>query len=122
MAQAHQAVRTAEEQADYAHARRFLFVEFMELNSRTRSSVVSSTSVMLAKLCRGWLHRLWSTATTVRLEDAFQGRWYYFDTSPLVLGEYGSYSLVLAKHLVQRMVMRRPIEGDSQPVALMGDK
>lgn len=122
MAKAYPRVKTAQQRADYDHAMRFLFGEFMELNSRTRSSIVSSVSAMISRFCRGWMYQIWSTTTNIRLESAFDGQWFLFDTSPLAFGEYGTSSLVLAKHIVQRMVMRRRVDESSAPVGLMFDE
>jgi hypothetical protein len=77
---------------------------------------------MLSKLLRGWMAEIWSSTTTVRFQDAFEGMWLYFDMSPLEYGEYGVYSLVTAKHLAQRTILRRRIDASSRAVALMGDE
>ena len=105
-------------------ARHALFCSASSWNSTRvrRSSIVSSVSAMISKFCRGWMYQLWSTTTNIRLESAFDGHWFLFDTSPLAYGEYGTASLVLAKHIVQRMVMRRRIDSGSKPVALMFDE
>jgi hypothetical protein len=116
------AAKTPREQADYNNATLYLLRELINLNDRTRSSIVSTVSAMLAKLLRGWMAEIWSSTTTARFQDAFAGRWFYIDTSPLEYGEYGVTSLVMAKHLAQRMIQRRPIDASSRPVALMFDE
>lgn len=122
MLKAYMADLTEEYPGDFHQAKLYLYVELVELNSRTRSSIVSSASAMLSKMLRGWMREMWSTDTTVELEQAFAGHWFYFDTSPLEFGEYGVSSHVMAKHLVQRIVMRRPIDSRSRPVALEFDE
>ncbi len=122
MEKAFQAVKSPREAADYESANLYLLRELCALNERTKSSIVSTTSAMLAKLLRGWMAEIWSSTTTVRFQDAFDGMWLYFDTSPLEYGEYGTYSLVTAKHLAQRTIQRRRIDADSRAVALTGDE
>jgi hypothetical protein len=116
------APKTPRQQTDYDNATLYLWRELASLNDRTRSSIVSTVSAMLSKLLRGWMADIWSSTTTVRFQDAFKGGWLYFDTSPLEYGEYGVYSLVTAKHLAQRAVLRRRIRRGSRAVALMGDE
>jgi hypothetical protein len=116
------AAKSPREAIDYDNATLYLLRELAGLNDRTRSSIISTVSAMLAKLLRGWMAEIWSSATTVRPQEAFEGRWLYFDTSPLEYGEYGVYSLVMAKHLAQRTILRRRVEAGSRAVALMGDE
>jgi hypothetical protein len=122
MEKAFQAVRTPAEKADYETAIHFLVGELTHLNDRTRTSICSTVSAMLSKMLRPWLQAIYGSDSNVRLQDAFEGMWFYFDTSPVEFGEYGTYSLVMAKHLGQRMIMRRTIEPDSKPCALMFDE
>ncbi|MGH7173853.1 MAG: hypothetical protein ACRELG_26530 [Gemmataceae bacterium] len=122
MEKAFAAAKSPREAADYENATLYLLHELCSLNDRTKTSIVSTVSAMLAKLLRGWMAEIWSSATTVRFQDAFEGMWLYFDTSPLEFGEYGVYSLVTAKHLAQRTIQRRRIDANSRTVALMGDE
>ena len=122
MASAFNTNKSPRDKADYDNAALYLLRELCALNDRTKTSIVSTVSSMLSKLLRGWMSEIWSSTTTVRFQDAFAGKWLYFDTSPLEYGEYGGYSLVIAKHLAQRCVMRRLINAGSRAVAIMGDE
>jgi len=122
MAKAYMADLSAEYAGEFEHAKLHLYAELVDLNDRTRSSIVSTVSVMISRLLRGWMGELWGTTTNIDLADAFRGHWFYFDTSPLEFSEYGVSSLVMIKHLIHRIVMRRPIGPDSQPAALMSDE
>jgi hypothetical protein len=108
--------------ADYENASLYLLRELASLNDRTKTGIISTVSAMLSKLLRGWMAEIWSSTTTVRIQDVFDGMWLYFDTSPLEYGEYGVYSLVMAKHLAQRGILRRRIDAGSRAVAIMGDE
>jgi type IV secretory pathway TraG/TraD family ATPase VirD4 len=122
MEKAFHAARTPAEKADYQTAIGFLVGELMNLNDRTRTNICSSVSAMLSKMLRPWLQDLYGSDSNVRLQDAFEGKWFYFDTSPVEFGEYGTYSLVMAKHFAQRMIQRRRIEPDSKPCGLIFDE
>jgi len=123
MATAYAQGKTATQAEAYEHARLYVFEELLKQGERTRGSIISTSSSMLAKLLRGWMRDIWSTTTTVDLGRALDSNvFYYFDTSPLEYGEYGTYSHVMAKSLAQRMIERRRIDQNSKPVALMFDE
>lgn len=122
MEKTHNAAKSPREAADYENAKLYLLYELCSLNDRTKTSITSTVSAMLAKLLRGWMAEIWSSTTTVRFQDAFDGMWLYFDMSPLEFGEYGVYSLVTAKHLAQRTIQRRRIDANLRAVAIMGDE
>src|SRR5206468_400245 len=69
LAQAFAARRTEQDHADYAYAADYLLSEMVALSDRTRSSIVSTVTSMLAKQQRGWMRELWAGETTVRFED-----------------------------------------------------
>jgi hypothetical protein len=119
---AHAAAKSPAEKAAYETAFSFLLGELLTLNDRTKTSICSTVSAMLSKMLRPWLQALYGSGSNVRLQDACEGTWFYIDTSPVEFGEYGTYSLVLAKHVAQRMILRRRIDEHSKPVAVMSDE
>ena len=122
MEKAHYAAKNQADGADYETAKNFLLGELLNLNDRTKTSITSTVSGMLSKMLRPWLQALYGSTSNVRIQDVFEGRWFYIDTSPIEFGEYGTYSLIMFKHLIQRAIMRRRVDKHSLPVALMFDE
>lgn len=108
--------RTFELIADY-----FMF-EYVNLSDKTRSIIVSTFTSMVDVLNRNLLHDLFSTDTTVRPEETFNGKIIVIDLPIQEFQEIGLFASVLWKFCFQRAVERRDLSINSRPVFLFADE
>ncbi|MEZ6064112.1 MAG: hypothetical protein R3B90_00035 [Planctomycetaceae bacterium] len=100
----------------------YFMLEFPTLSEKTRSVIVSSFTSMVDVLNRNLLYDLFSTTTTVRPEDTFDGKIIIVDLPVKEFAEVGQFAGVLWKFVWQRAVERRNLEEHPRPVFLFVDE
>lgn len=96
--------------------------EFPGLSDKTRSVIVSTFTSLVDVLNRGLLRTLFSTDTTVRPEDTFNGKILVIDLPVKEFLEVGQFAAVLMKFCFQRAVERRDVNENPRPVFLWVDE
>ena len=114
--------KSAREQRDFELMADYIMLEFVSLSSKTRSVIVSTFTSMVDVLNRNLLFDLFSTDTTVRPEDTFDGKIIIVDLPVKEFAEVGQFAGVLWKFVWQRAVERRNLEEHPRPVFLFVDE
>jgi hypothetical protein len=107
---------------DLALVADYLLLEFPALSDRTRSVVVSTFTSMIDVLNRSLLRELFSESTTVRPEDALDGKIIIVDLPVKEFAEIGQFAAVLWKYCFQKAVERRDVAANPRPVFLFADE
>lgn len=114
--------KSAREQRDFELIADYFMLEFPGLSEKTRSVVVSTFTSLVDVLNRNLLFDLFSTDTTVRPEDTFDGKLIIVDLPVKEFAEVGQFAGVLWKFVWQRAVERRQVEDTTRPVFLFVDE
>lgn len=110
------------QQRDFELVADYFMQEFPGLSDKTRSVVVSTFTSMADVLNRGILRDLFSTDTTIRPEDAFDGKIIIVDLPVKEFAEVGQFAQVLWKYCFQKAAERRDIKANNRPVFLWADE
>lgn len=96
--------------------------EFARLDPEPRSSVVSMVTALADKFLRAPVRDLFMGETTVRPEDALNGRIIVMDMATSEYGEPGHFSQLLFKNAFQRAALRRKFTPNDRPAFLWADE
>lgn len=122
LATADKKAKSARDQRDFELIADYFMLEFPGLSDKTRSVIVSTFTSLVDVLNRNLLYELFSTDTTVRPEDTFDGRILVIDLPVKEFAEVGQFAGVLWKFVWQRAVERRDVDANPRPVFLFVDE
>lgn len=122
MADADKKSKSAREQRDFELIADYFMLEFPALSDKTRSVIVSTFTSLVDVLNRSLLYELFSTDTTVRPEDTFDGKIIIVDLPVKEFAEIGQFAGVLWKFVWQRAVERRDADANPRPLFLFVDE
>lgn len=110
--------------ADFEECRSYWLQEFPSLSEKTRSIIMLSFSMMARPLLTRPLRKLFSTDTTVKPEDTFDGKIIIVDLPVQDLRLAGKVASLAWKFCFQVAVLRRtpPAKGHLRPVFLWADE
>ena len=114
--------KSPRQQRDFELVADYFMQEFPGLSDKTRSVVLSTFTSMVDVLNRGILRDLFSSETTIRPEDAFDGRIIIVDLPVKEFAEVGQFAQVLWKYCFQKVAERRDIAANNRPVFLWADE
>lgn len=114
--------KSARQQRDFELLADYFMLEFPSLSDKTRSIIVSTFTGLVDVLNRDLLFELFSTDTTVRPEDTFDGKLIIVDLPVKEFAEVGQFAGVLWKYAWQKAVERRVVDDHSRPVFLFVDE
>ena len=100
----------------------FASEEFARLDPEPRSSVISMVTALADKFLRAPVRDLFMGETTVRPENAMEGRIILMDMAVAKYREPGHFSQVLFKNAFQRAALRRKFRPSDRPVFLWADE
>lgn len=106
-------------------ARKFLTVEWPSINDRTRSSTLSTLTVLLDSFLRYPLYELFGQDSTVTPTDVLNGKILIVDVPIKKYFDFGKIAAVLWKTALQRAVDSRKIPEDkatTRPLFFAGDE
>lgn len=115
---------TRQEQHALTIAEHYWLGEMPRLADRTRSSIIATLTSVLDVFLHGHLYELFGTETTFTPEQSFtEGNILVLDM-PIqgLYGETGRIAQLLIKHLWQKAVLRRNVQEQPRPVALLADE
>lgn len=110
------------QERDFEITGKYWMQEFPNLAEKTRSIIEISFTSLADLFLRGLLADLFSTSTTVRPEDAFQGKIIILDLPVLEFGDVGRIAASVFKYSFQRAVLRRDVKQHPRPVFLWADE
>lgn len=122
LAEADRKTKSAREQHDFELVADYFMVEFPRLGDKLRGTIVSTFTSMVDVLNRGVLRELFSTDTTIRPEDTFNGKIILIDLPVKEFGEIGAFAGVLMKRCWQVAAERRDVTANPRPVFLFVDE
>lgn len=120
LATAHARTRGTDEARDFGETYAFCTKEWPLLDSRTRSTILSTLMSQLTGLLRTPFRQLFSSSTTVTPEDTFNGKIILLNLPVKEFGDVGRLAQILFKTIWQRAVERRGSYGC--PVFLWADE
>lgn len=107
---------------DYEECRSYWEIDFPTLSDRTRSVITLMFSMMARAFVTRPLRTLFSEDTTIRPEDAFDGKIIIVDLPAQSFYEVGRAAALAWKHCFQQAVMRRAYSPRNRPVFLWADE
>ena len=126
IAEAEQKLKTADEetQQDFQECKNYWFREYPAIGEKTRGIIALSFSMLVRPFITRPLRRLFSTDTTVRPEDAFNGKVIIIDLPIQEFRLAGRVANLAWKYCFQVAVLRRmqPRGGYLRPVFLWADE
>lgn len=122
LAEADRKTKSERQQRDFELVADYFMQEFPGLSDKTRSVVVSTFTSMADVLNRGILRDLFSTDTTIRPEDAFDGKIIIIGLPVKEFAEVGQFAQVLWKYCFQKAAERRDIRANNRLAFLWSDE
>lgn len=120
LAAAHARTRSTDEARDFRETHAYCTQEWALLDSRTKSTILSTLMSQLTGLLRTPFRQLFSSTTTVTPEDTFHGKIILLNIPVKEFGDVGRLAQILFKTIWQRAVERRGSYGC--PVFLWADE
>jgi hypothetical protein len=115
--------KTAENESDFEHTKRYWLKEFARLGDRTRSSIVSMFTVIADSFLTGPMRKLFCTRLNILPEETHTGKLIVLNCPVETFNETGMAAQMLFKHCWQRATARREPEKDGGiPVFLWADE
>lgn len=110
--------------ADLEECRTYWTVDFPSLSDKTRSIILLTFSMLIRPFVTDPLRTLFSTDTTVRPEDTFEGKVIIVDLPVQEFRLVGRIAQLAWKYCFQIAVLRRskPVDGFLRPVFLWADE
>ena len=103
----------------------FFLTEWAGLSFKTRSTIVLMAAMLMRPFVTRPLHRIFSTDTNVRPEDAFDGKLILVNLPAQTYKTVGVFAGIVWKYCTQLAIMRRPQPTDGsylRPVFIFSDE